>query len=65
MVIPCLSLFACIRGEIVRVPYRRQGAALRFANAVPPQTLLGAITTNWNLSGRGPSILLTQDRSVA
>ena len=29
MVIPCLSLFACIRGEIVRVPYRRQGAILQ------------------------------------
>ena len=31
-------------------------APLRFANAVPPQTLPGTCTTNWNLSGRGPSI---------
>ena len=31
-------------------------ASLRFANAVPPQTLPGTCTTNWNLSGRGPSI---------
>ena len=31
-------------------------ASLRFANAVPPQTLPGTCTTNWNLSGQGPSI---------
>ena len=29
-----------------------------------PQTLLGTSTANWNLSGRDPSILLPQDRSV-
>ena len=37
-------------------------ASLRFANAVLPQTLPGTCTTNWNLSGQGPSICSRRPR---
>ena len=37
-------------------------AALRFANAIPPQTLPGTSTINWNLSGQGPSICSRRPR---